>query len=44
MLGVNATRHFHSWSRKLRVAGTAEEIAKDLDASAWQRLSAGEGH
>ena len=43
VLGVNATHHFHSWSRKLRVAGTAEEIAKDLDASAWQRLSAGEG-
>ena len=43
VLGVTATYHFHSWSSKLRVAGTAEEIAKELDASAWQRLSAGEG-
>ena len=43
VLGVNATHHFHSWSRKLSVSGTAEEIAKDLDASAWQRLSAGPG-
>ncbi len=25
------------------VAGTAQEIARDLDPSAWQRLSAGEG-
>jgi SRSO17 transposase len=25
------------------VSGTAEEIAQGLDASAWRRLSAGEG-
>ena len=43
VLGVNATHHFHSWSRKLSVSGTAEEIAKGLDASSWQRLSAGPG-
>ena len=43
VLGVNATHHFHSWSRKLSVSGTAEEIAHALDAAAWQRLSAGEG-
>jgi SRSO17 transposase len=43
VLGVNATHHFHSWSRTLAVSGTAEEIAQALDASAWQRLSAGEG-
>jgi SRSO17 transposase len=43
VLGVNATHHFHSWSSKLSVSGTAEEIAKELDALAWQRLSAGPG-
>ena len=43
VLGVNATHQFHSWSAKLAVSGTAEEIAKELDASAWQRLSAGLG-
>ena len=43
VLGVNATQQFSSWTGKPEVAGTAEEIAKDLDASAWQRLSAGEG-
>ena len=43
VLGVSATHGFHAWSRKLAVSGTAEEIAKELDASAWQRLSAGEG-
>jgi SRSO17 transposase len=43
VLGVNATHQFHSWSAKLSVSGTAEEIAEDLDASAWQRLSAGPG-
>ncbi len=43
VLGVNATHQFHSWSAKLAVSGSAEEIAKELDASAWQRLSAGLG-
>ncbi len=43
VLGVNATHQFHSWSAKLSVSGTAEEVAEDLDASAWQRLSAGPG-
>ncbi|MGE5946949.1 MAG: IS701 family transposase, partial [Betaproteobacteria bacterium] len=43
VLGVNATHAFNSWGDKPRVAGTAEEIAQGLDASAWQRLSAGEG-
>ena len=41
MLGVNATHDFGSWHGKPAVAGTAEEIAKDLDAAAWRRLSAG---
>ena len=43
VLGVNATQQFNSWIGKPEVAGTAEEIAKNLEASAWQRLSAGEG-
>ena len=43
VLGVNATRQFHSGIGKPEVAGAAEAIAQGLDASAWQRLSAGEG-
>ena len=43
VLGVNATQAFNSWIGKPMVAGTAEEIVKDLEPSAWQRLSAGEG-
>jgi SRSO17 transposase len=43
VLGVNSNHHFGSWYDKPSVAGTAEEIAGDLDASAWQRLSAGDG-
>ena len=43
VLGVNATHAFNSWGDKPLVAGTAEEIAQDFDAFAWQRLSAGEG-
>jgi len=43
VMGVNATHHFHSWSRTLSVSGTAEDIAKALDPTAWQRLSAGAG-
>src|ERR687892_568025 len=43
VLGVNATQPFNSWIGKPMVAGTAEEIAKDLEPSAWRRLSAGEG-
>src|SRR3954466_12228865 len=43
VLGVNATQPFNSWIGKPTVAGTAEEIAKGLEPSAWQRLSAGEG-
>ena len=42
VLGVNATHLFSSWNKPTR-AGTAEEIAQELDPSAWQRLSAGEG-
>jgi len=43
VLGVSATHPFNSWGAKPAVSGTAESIAKALDASAWQRLSAGEG-
>jgi len=43
VLGVKANTRFNSWIGKPDVAGTAEEIARDLDVQAWQRLSAGEG-
>src|ERR671916_3481077 len=43
VLGVNATQPFASWIGKPEVAGTAEAIARDLEPSAWVRLSAGEG-
>lgn len=43
VLGVNSSHYFGSWHGKPPVAGTAEEIAKALAPSAWQRLSAGDG-
>src|SRR5215213_5128166 len=43
VLGVSATHPFTSWIGKPEVAGTAEAIAGNLEESAWQRLSAGEG-
>jgi SRSO17 transposase len=43
VLGVASSHHFGSWGNKPPVAGTAEDIAKGLGASAWKRLSAGEG-
>jgi SRSO17 transposase len=43
VLGVSATHRFNSWGGKSMVAGTAETIAQSLEASAWQRLSAGAG-
>jgi SRSO17 transposase len=43
VLGVSASHPFNSWIGKPDLAGTAEEIAKDLDPSVWQRLSAGAG-
>jgi SRSO17 transposase len=43
VLGASATQPFNSWIGKPEVAGTAEEIARDLKSSAWVRLSAGEG-
>ena len=43
VLGVNANHYFGSWHGKPQRAGTAGEIACTLEASAWQRLSAGDG-
>jgi SRSO17 transposase len=43
VLGVNSSHPFSFWGNKPPVAGTAEEIAKALPASAWVRLSAGDG-
>ena len=43
VLGVNGSHPFSSWGDKPPVAGTAEAIARALPASAWARLSAGEG-
>lgn len=43
VLGVKSDHHFGSWAGKPPVAGTAREIARDLEPSAWQRLSAGKG-
>ena len=42
VLGVASSHRFGSWG-KPAIAGTADEIARDLDAPAWKRLSAGEG-
>ena len=43
VLGVKSDHHFGSWDKNPSVAGRADEIARDLEPSAWQRLSAGEG-
>ncbi len=43
VLGVSGSHQFNSRIGKPEVAGTAEEIAEELDPSAWQRLSAGSG-
>ena len=43
VLGVKSDHHFGSWDKKPSVAGRADEIARDLEPGAWQRLSAGEG-
>ena len=42
VLGVTGTHPFWSWGEAL-IAGTAEEIAQTLPASAWARLPAGDG-
>src|ERR671921_1399803 len=43
VLGAHATDQFSSWIDKPEVAGTAEQIAQELDPGAWKRLSAGNG-
>src|ERR687883_498984 len=43
VLGVNSNSQFNSWGAKPPVAGTAAEIADNLDPAAWCRLSAGVG-
>jgi SRSO17 transposase len=43
VLGVSSGHPFHSWDREPVVSGTAEDIAQQLEPSAWRRLSAGEG-
>ena len=43
VLGVGAHSQFNSWIDKPAVAGTAEEIAQELEPKAWRRLSAGQG-
>ena len=43
VLGVSSSHHFGSWVGKPAVAGTAAEIAQNLDPCAWRRLSAGDG-
>jgi pimeloyl-ACP methyl ester carboxylesterase len=43
VLGVNANHWFGAWATTPLIAGEAKDIAKDLPAEAWQRLSAGRG-
>jgi SRSO17 transposase len=43
VLGVNGNHPVNAWGDKPLVAGTADEIAQALPASAWARLSAGAG-
>ena len=43
VLGVPGTERVWSWGKEPAVSGTAEEIVQSLGASAWRRLSAGEG-
>jgi SRSO17 transposase len=43
VLGVGGDHRFGSWGEKPSVSGKAEDIARDVAPSRWQRLSAGEG-
>lgn len=43
VLGVGAQHLFRSWAKSEIVAGAATDIAEDLPADVWQRLSAGAG-
>ena len=44
VLGVHANHWFGAWNTTPLIAGEAKDIAKDLPAEAWQRLSAGGRH
>ncbi len=43
VLGVRSDHRFQSWGKAERVSGRADDIARALPATAWTRLSAGEG-
>jgi SRSO17 transposase len=43
VLGVKSNQLFHSWGKPWLVAGSAKDVADDLPAFAWRRLSAGAG-
>ena len=43
VLGVSSAHWFGSWNLERPLGGSAEEIAKALPSSDWQRLSAGSG-
>src|SRR5579859_5029055 len=43
VLGVPSSHKFGSWDKPQPVAGSAEAIARALDPSMWQRLSAEDG-
>jgi SRSO17 transposase len=43
VLGVTGAHQVQSWGKRPAVSGTAEEVAAALPASAYARLSAGEG-
>ncbi len=43
VLGVSSAHRFRSWNRTRLLGGSAEDIAKTLQPSDWQRLSAGAG-
>ena len=43
VLGVPGNHLFGSWDKPQPFAGAAEEIARELEASSWRRLSAGDG-
>jgi SRSO17 transposase len=43
VLGVTGQHQFWSWGAAIEISGTADGIAETLPASAWRRLSAGQG-
>jgi SRSO17 transposase len=43
VLGVTGAHQVYSWDALPMVAGSAEDIAKEMPDTAWRRLSAGDG-